>query len=97
MSNKAALANERPSAKQKIADEFVLYADGFPVHSTHEVNDLHAHKVIAIVAAQKAGKAMPKFHVVLRDVNDKHAAKSIDTIIDGDEECPPAGCNLEHA
>ena len=84
-------ANERSSAKAKKLNEIVLYANGHPVFSTHDVNDIPTHKVIATIAAQKTGLPNPKFHVVERDVQDNNADFSTDEILEGDEENPPSG------
>lgn len=73
-----------------IVKHFVLFADGFPVHSSHDLEEVKSEKINHAYDARRGGKPTPRFHVVQRDIHDDED-HSHDTIIEGDEENPPAG------
>lgn len=83
----AETANERPVA------HYVLYADGFPVHSSDDLDECNAEKLNAGYDARRGGKPTPKFHIVKRDFP-KGAKVSHDSIVEGDEENIPAGVTI---
>lgn len=81
---------KQPQDTEGLAPHFVLYADGYPVHSCDSRSECESEKLNHAYDARRGGKATPKFHIVQRKII-KGEKVSDDTIVDGDKENPPAG------
>lgn len=89
---KSAVPNERVSAISAIL-HYVLYANGFPVHSCDDLAECAAEKLNAAYDARRSGTPTPKFHIIERKIK-AGANRSHDSVVEGDEENVPHGVTL---
>lgn len=83
-------AAQKLAANERSASHYVLYANGFPVHSSDSQEECELEKVNVAQEHRKSGKPFPQFHVVRRDIHDGEVV-SHDEIESGDEKNPPSG------